>query len=286
MRPRRSVLYMPGSNPRALDKARGLPADVLILDLEDAVAPAQKEAARAQVLAALAEGGYGPRELVVRINALDSELGREDMRQLACSQADAICLPKVESPRQVIEAAAMLEAAGSAQALWIMAETPRGILDIDAIAGASARLEVVVMGTSDLAKELRVPHVPGRAGLLPSLGQCLLAARAHGLDIVDGVHLDLNDEAGLLASCEQGRELGFDGKTLIHPKQLEAANRVFSPSAEVLARAEAIQQAWRQAEAAGEGVVLVDGKLVELLHVQEAQRLLALQSLIAARDAH
>lgn len=282
IRPRRSILYMPGSNPRALDKARSLPADALILDLEDAVAPAQKDIARQQVLAALAQGGYGERELVVRINALDSPWGPEDLRQVADSAAHAVCLPKVESAAQVRRAAAVLDAAGSQQALWIMAETPRGILDIDAIAGAHPRLAVIVMGTSDLAKELRVPHVPGRTGLLASLGWCVLAARAHGLDIVDGVHLDLEDAAGLQASCEQGQQLGFDGKTLIHPKQIEAANRAFSPDEQALRRAEVIQQAWCDAEAAGQGVVLVDGKLVEHLHVQEAQRLLALQAAIKA----
>lgn len=282
MQPRRSVLYMPGSNARALDKARSLPADSLILDLEDAVSPAQKGLARDQVISALAEGGYGKQELVVRINALDSEWGEEDLAAVAASPAHAVCLPKVESAEQVRQVSATLKAAGSRQSIWIMAETPRGVLSIDAIAGADSRLQVIVMGTSDLAKELRVPHTPARLGLLSSLGQCVLAARAHGLDILDGVHLDLEDEAGFQLSCGQGVELGFDGKTLIHPKQIGAANRAFAPSVGALERARKIQAAWSEAEAAGQGVVLVDGKLVESLHVQEAQRLLALQAAIEA----
>lgn len=218
----------------------------------------------------------------MRINGLDTDWGHEDLRQLAGSAAEAICLPKVETPEQVREAAAVLDAAGSSQALWIMVETPRGVLAAEALCGASPRLAVVVMGTSDLAKELRVPHTSDRSGLLVALSQCVLAARAHGLDIIDGVHLDLKDTEGLEASCVQGRALGFDGKSLIHPAQVSAANRAFSPHPEELLRARAIQHAWEDAMAAGQGVVLVDGKLVEHLHVLEAQRLLALEKAIQA----
>ncbi len=284
-RPRRSALYMPGSNARALEKARNLDADVLIFDLEDAVAPAQKDQAREQVLAALAAGGYGSREVVVRINALDSPWGEDDVRALACSAAAAICLPKAESARQVRTLAARLKDAGSGPelAIWAMAETPRGILAIEEIVFSEPRLEVLVMGTSDLAKELRVPHTEDRAGFHYALGRCVMAARAAGLDVLDGVHLDLEDDAGLEQACEQGRALGFDGKTLIHPRQLDIANRVFRPDAAALDRARRVMTAWREAEAAGQGVVLVDGRLVESLHVEEAQRLLALDAAIDAR---
>ena len=285
MQPRRSVLYMPGSNARALEKARSLPADSLILDLEDAVAPEQKAAARSQVLAALAAGGYGHRECVVRINSLDSEWGQADLEQLAGSPARALCLPKVETPEQIRQAAEALDAAGTDQQLWIMLETPRGVLAAEALCAASPRVAVVVLGTSDLAKELRLPPSPDRIGLLASLGHCVLAARAHGLDIIDGVHLDLQDSDGLEASCRQGRELGFDGKSLIHPGQIAAANAAFSPAADELERALAIETAWQQARARGEAVVVVAGRLVENLHVAEARRLLALAEAIRQRGA-
>jgi citrate lyase subunit beta/citryl-CoA lyase len=273
-RPRRSALYMPGSNPRALEKARELPADVLILDLEDAVAPERKEEARAQVIAAIAAGGYGARELLVRCNALDTPWGADDLRALARAGADGLVLSKVNSAADVQVAARILDEAGAPgePALWIMAETARCILDIDAVAGSHRRLRGILMGTSDLARECRIRHTPDRAGFLTTLSLCVLAARAHGLDILDGVHLDLDDEAGLARHCEQGRDLGFDGKTLIHPKQLAAANAAFAPAPEALARARRIIEAWQQASAAGKAVVVVDGRLVENLHVQEAER--------------
>jgi len=273
-RPRRSALYMPGSNPRALEKARELPADVLILDLEDAVAPERKEEARAQVIAAIAAGGYGARELLVRCNALDTPWGADDLRALARAGADGLVLSKVNSAADVQVAARILDEAGAPgePALWIMAETARCILDIDAVAGSHRRLRGILMGTSDLARECRIRHTPDRAGFLTTLSLCVLAARAHGLEILDGVHLDLDDEAGLARHCEQGRDLGFDGKTLIHPKQLAAANAAFAPAPEALARARRIIEAWQQASAAGKAVVVVDGRLVENLHVQEAER--------------
>jgi citrate lyase subunit beta/citryl-CoA lyase len=276
-RPRRSALYMPGSNQRALAKARELPADVLILDLEDAVAPAAKESARVQIAAALAEGGYGARELLVRVNGLDTPWGADDLRAFAGAGADGIVLPKVSSADDVLQAVRLLDVAGAGAGmrLWCMAETARGILAIDAIAGAHPCVAGILMGTSDLARELRVSHAPQRLGFLTALGQCVLAARAHGLDILDGVHLDLHDDAGLQAVCAQGRELGFDGKTLIHPAQLAAANAAFAPTTDEVAAAHEIIAAWREAQSHGGALVVVKGRLVENLHVAEAERLLA-----------
>jgi len=286
-RPRRSMLYMPGSNARALDKARGLPADALILDLEDAVAPDAKVAARAQVGAALRRGGYGGRELLVRVNGPATEWGRDDLEAAAGWPIDGVVLPKVESAAMVRAAETALVAAGAPDrlAIWCMIETPLGVLHAEAIAGASPRLGGFVMGTSDLAKELHAAHTRDRLPLLTALGLCLLAARAHGLAIADGVHLDLDDDDGFAAACRQGRELGFDGKTLIHPKTIAVANQVFGPSADEVAWARRIIAAHAEAVAAGKGVVLVDGKLVENLHVDSARRLVAEADQIAALDA-
>ncbi len=283
--PLRSVLYAPGSNGRALEKARALPIDALILDLEDAVSPDAKAAARDTVAGVLGEGGYGYRRKIVRINGLDTPWGAVDIRAVARAGADAILLPKVESPQMVLDAIAALDGAGGPAdlPLWIMAETPRGILGIERIATAHPRLQVIVMGTSDLAKELRVRHTPGREGLLVALGRCLLAARAQGLEILDGVYLDLQDEPGFAAACEQGRDLGFDGKTLIHPRQIEPANRVFGISEEALQQAQRIITAWRAAQQAGSGVCVVAGRLVEHLHVEEAKRVLAMHRAIHER---
>ena len=285
LHPRRTALYMPGANPRALDKARQLAADVLILDLEDSVAPEAKHSARANVLAALAAGGYGARELVVRVNGLDTPWGEADLQAAASSGAAAVLLPKVEHINQIHEAEALLDAAGAPAelALWLMAETPRGILALDHLARASRRIACIVMGTSDLARALRVPHTAQCLGLLHALTHAVLVARSYGLDILDGVHLDLQDDTGLRAACEQGRELGFDGKTVIHPRQLAAANQIFAPSESELSRAAEIVAAWEVARAEGKGVILVGGQLVENLHVEEAQRLIALAEAIAAR---
>lgn len=284
--PRRSLLYMPGSNARALEKARGLDADVLILDLEDAVAPGQKELARQQVLSAVQEGGYGHRELVVRVNGFDTPWGRADLEAFAHQPISALCLPKVDSAAEVYAVVQVLQQAEASPELklWTMAETPRGILNIDDVAGADPRMDAIVLGTSDLAKDLRVPHTADRLGLLASLSASVLAARAHGIDVFDGVHLDLEDDEGLARACQQGVELGFDGKTLIHPRQIAATNEAFSPSAEAVSRAERIREAWKQAEAEGKGVVLVDGKLVESLHVEEAMRVLAIHEALSARN--
>jgi len=285
-RPRRSALYMPGANTRALEKARGLPADVLILDLEDAVAPDAKAQARANVAAALAQGGYGKRELVLRVNGLATPWGHADLTAAAAMALDAVLLPKVESADAVRQAEAVLAAAGAPAhlALWCMMETPLGMLHAAAIAAASPRVACLVMGTSDLAKDLHARHTRDRLPMLTSLGLCLLAARAHGLAILDGVHLDLADDEGFAASCAQGRDLGFDGKTLIHPKTLAAANAAFAPAPEEVAWSRRIIAAHAEAEAAGKGVVLVDGRLIENLHVDGARRTVALAEQIAAME--
>ena len=286
-RPRRSVLYMPGSNARALEKGRALPADGLILDLEDAVAPDAKAEARATIQAALAAGGYGGRELVVRVNGLNTPWGYEDLEMAAGSGADAVLLPKVESADMVRQAESVLRAAGSpeGQRIWCMMETPMGMLNAKEIAGASAKLGALVMGTSDLAKDLHAAHTPERLPMVTSLGLCLLAARAYGLAILDGVHLDLNDDAGFAAACRQGRELGFDGKTLIHPKTIAACNAAFAPGAEEIAASRRLIAAHAEAAAAGKGVVVVDGKLVENLHVESARRLVAMAEAIERLEA-
>ncbi len=280
-RPRRSALFMPGSNPRALEKARTLDADVLILDLEDAVAPAAKGEARRLVVAALAAGGYGRRELVVRVNGGDTPWGGHDLADASRSGADAVLLPKVESAEEVKQAEVALRSAGAPDrlALWAMIETPRGVLAAPAIAAASSRLACLVAGTNDLVKDLRARHTPERAEVLTSLSMVVLAARAHGLACLDGVHNDLTDEAGFEAACRQGRDLGFDGKTLIHPRTISAANRIFAPSEAELAAARAVVAAHAEAEAQGRGVVVVEGRLVEALHVEAATRLLALAAL-------
>ena len=282
VRPRRSMLYMPGSNARALEKGRLLTADALILDLEDAVAPDAKETARRQILEALAAGGYGKREILVRTNGLDSEWGRDDIAAMAKSGADAILLPKVESAEMVRAAEEIMadHGAPASLAVWCMIETPLGVLHAEEIAWGSRRLGGFVMGTSDLAKDLHCLHTPGRLPFVTSLSLCILAARAHGLAILDGVHLDLADDEGFADSCRQGLEFGFDGKTLIHPKTIDKANEIFAPSADEIAWSERIIAAHEEASKAGKGVVLVDGKLVENLHVENAKRIVALAAMI------
>lgn len=283
-RPRRSVLYMPGSNARAQEKAKALAADGIILDLEDSTAPDAKEVARDTVGASVRGGGYGARELIVRVNALDTPWGEADVRAIAPTGADAILIPKVERPEQVraVEQLAREHGLPEHTALWLMIETPLGVLNVREIASASARIGCLVMGTSDLTKDLHAAHTALRLPMLTALGLTLLAARAYGLTVLDGVSLDLDDESGFRAVCEQGRELGFDGKTLIHPKQLAPCNEVFSPSPGAVEHARRVIAAHREAEAAGKGVVLLDGKLVENLHVAEALRLTALAEAIAA----
>jgi citrate lyase subunit beta / citryl-CoA lyase len=278
IRPRRSMLYMPGSNARAIEKGRSLAADAIIFDIEDAVAVDAKALARNQIRAAIAEGGYGGKELLVRINGLGSEWFDEDVAAIARSGAHGVLLPKVESPDTVLEVEHRLAAAGAPQSLsiWCMMETPIGILRSADIAAASPRLAGMIMGTNDLALDLRCRPTPDGAAFLVSFGLCILAARAHGLAIIDAVYNDLSDDAGFEESCRCGRILGFDGKSLIHPKTIDTANRLYGPSDEEVAWASKIVAAFEAARAEGKGVIAVDGKMVEDLHVREAQRLLAM----------
>ncbi|MFQ5764701.1 MAG: HpcH/HpaI aldolase/citrate lyase family protein [Rhodospirillales bacterium] len=282
-RPRRSVLYMPGSNARALEKGRTFAADGLILDLEDAVAPDAKETARRQIRDAIAEGGYGKRELIVRVNGMDTSWGHDDLADVATMGADAVLLPKVESAGMVHMAEASLDTAGAADdlAVWCMMETPLGMLHAEEISEASSRVGALVMGTSDLAKDLHCAHTRDRLPFITSLGLCLLAARSAGIAILDGVHLNLDDDEGLEYACRQGAELGFDGKTLIHPKTIDAANAAFAPSPEEVEWSKKIIAAHAAATDEGKGIVVVDGKLVENLHVLNAQRLVAMSEAIA-----
>jgi citrate lyase subunit beta/citryl-CoA lyase len=282
VRPRRSVLYMPGANTRALEKARSLPADALIFDLEDAVAPDAKAAARANVVAAAQSKAYGKREIVIRCNGLGTEWGRADIAAIAMSGADAILVPKLEGAADVTNVVALLDAAGApaSMAVWGMMETPRGILRAEEIAGASPRLACLIMGTNDLVKDLRAQHTPVRLPMVVPLGFTLLAARAQGLAILDGVYNDIQDIEGFKAACRQGLEFGFDGKTLIHPTQVEPCNEIFAPSAAELAMAEKIVAGFEKARAEGKGVVVVDGRMIENLHVEQAQRQLALAAAI------
>ncbi|WP_279252118.1 HpcH/HpaI aldolase/citrate lyase family protein [Candidatus Seongchinamella marina] len=288
VRPRRSMLYMPGSNGRALDKARTLAADCLILDLEDSVSPESKQQARSQVVDSLEAGGYGYREIIVRTNSLDSPWAIDDFLSLAKSGTapDGILIPKISSATEVCDAIVQIDAAGCHRdiGIWLMAETPRCILSIAEIASAHPRLRGLVLGTSDLAKETRVRHTPDRLGFIAALNLCVYAARANGLEVIDGVQLDLEDEQALRFSCLQGRDLGFDGKSLIHPRQLAIANEVFAPSAEEQAAATEIISGFELAEKEGKGVVVINGKLVEALHVEEAKRCLALAAAIRSQS--
>lgn len=275
VRPRRSLLYVPGDKPRALEKARTLAADGLILDLEDAVAPENKGPAREAIGRAVAAGGYGNRELILRVSGLDAA---EDFALADDLALHGVLLPKVESAEAVRAAAARTR-----HPLWCMIETPLGVLRAAEIAGASDRLAGFIAGTNDLAKALNARHVASRAPLLASLSLLLLAARAHGLAAIDGVHLDLDDPEGFEASCRQGAELGFDGRSLVHPDSIAAANRIYAPSAEEVARARAMLAAWETARAEGRGVARIDGRMVEQLHADQAARLLALADAIAGR---
>lgn len=276
---------MPGSNTRAMAKAGLLPADAVIFDLEDAVAPDAKERARGSVCAAARTGSYGLREVVVRVNGLATSWGRADLAAVATSGADAVLLPKVESPGAVREALAVLVAheAPGGLALWCMLETPRGILDAAAIATASPRVAALVMGTSDLTKDLHARHTRDRLPLLTSLELCVLAARAAGVAALDGVHLDLDDDVGFEAACRQAADLGFDGKTLIHPRTIAKANEIFAPAPADVDWARRVIAAHAAATAEGRGVVLLDDRLIESLHVEDARRLILLADAIEAR---
>ena len=279
-RPRRSVLYMPSSNERALEKAKSIPCDGLILDLEDAVAPDAKHGARDAACAAASSGEYGAREVTIRINGAETEWHQDDLRAACAAGPDAIVVPKVGSADAVLH---LVEAMAGNDApehtkLWAMLETPYAMLHAEEIASASERLTVLVMGTNDLAKELFAVHVPGRQPLLTGLGLCLLAARATGKAILDGVYNDVKDTDGFLEECRQGREMGFDGKTLVHPGQVEGANSTFAPSTEAVEEARGILQAWE--DGAGSGVVTYNGRMIENLHVESAQRTLTLHEAI------
>ncbi len=282
-RPRRSVLYMPGSNARAQEKAKILSADGIILDLEDAVAPDAKAEAREIVCSNAATGGYGNREIIIRVNGLDTPWGRDDIIAASKAGPDAILLPKVESAEQVHELEDLMNEAGAPEGttIWCMMETPLGILRAEEIASSSPRVDCFVMGTSDLVKDLQAKHTTMRLPVITSLGLCLLAGRAYDLTVLDGVYLDLSDADGFKASCDQGLEFGFDGKTLIHPKQLDDANEVFAPSEAEIEYSRRVIIAFAEAEKEGKGVVLVDGTLVENLHVEIAKAKVELAEAIA-----
>lgn len=285
VRPRRSVLYMPGSNARALEKAATLPADALILDLEDAVAPEAKTLAREQVCAAVAARRFGKREVIIRINGLDTEWGHDDMEAASKAAPDAILVPKVNDLVDVEHADQHMGDAPASCALWLMIETPHAIFNANEIAGAGGRLACLVMGTNDLVKELRAQHTPGREALLTSLNLAVLAARAHGLVVIDGVFNEIAETAGFDAVCKQGRALGFDGKTLIHPSQIEGCNRIFSPDPQEVARARSILEAFEKPENKGKGAIALDGRMVELLHAEIARQTVALADAIEALGA-
>jgi len=284
LRPRRSMLFMPASNARALEKAKNLPADGLILDLEDAVAPDAKAIARTQAAAALSSEAYGDKEMVVRINGLDTNWWRDDLKTIVPEGPDAILIPKVEIPdvlHQVEEEIAWIGADPELK-VWAMIETPRGFLNADALATASDRLTTWVIGTNDLVKDLRAHHTKKRLPVVTALGLALLHARAHGLTILDGVYGDFGDNEGFEWECNQAREFGFDGKTLIHPSQIEPANRLFSPSEQELEHARRMIAAFEAAQAEGKGVASLDGRLVEELHVEEARRQVAMAEIIVS----
>jgi citrate lyase subunit beta/citryl-CoA lyase len=279
---KRSVLAMPGSNARALEKGKSLPADVLMFELEDGVADAAKALAREQVAAAVTGGGYGARQIVVRVNARGSEWYKPDIAAIAPAGPDAIVIPKVNSRDDILKAAADIVAAGAPfrTRLWAMIETPRAIFDIEKIASAAddpaSRLEVLVLGPNDIAKSTRARLTPGRPALLSWLSAGVLAARVHNIEIIDGIYNDFNDEAGLRREAEQGRDMGFDGKMLIHPNQIGPVNEIFAPSAEEIAFARRIIAVFDEPENAEKGVVQIDGKMVERLHLDIARRTLAL----------
>ncbi len=287
-RPRRSVLYMPGSNPKALAKARSLPADAIIIDLEDSVAPDAKAAARALAAETVRAGGFGGREIVIRVNGAHSPWGAEDLAAAVAAAPDAILLPKVDGPGAIMVAARALREANAPPTtrLWAMMETPMAILSAGSIAATAAdpeaRLEVLVMGLNDLAKETRARITPGRPAMANWLAICVAAARAHGCDIVDGVYNDLNDPVGFKAECEQGRDMGLDGKTLIHPNQIEICNATFAPTEIEVESARAIIAAFALPENAGKGAIQLNGRMVELLHEQMARRTLAVADGVAA----
>ena len=290
IRPRRSVLYMPGSNARAIEKARTLPADAVILDLEDSVAPEAKPAARQQVMDAVTAGSFGAREVIVRINGLDTQWWLDDLNAVAKAKPDAVLVPKVSRPDHLEDVAERLVDISADQKIrvWAMMETPLAVLNARDIAAAASdietRLTAFVMGTNDLAKETRAKITPGRAAMLPWLMNCVAAARAFGLDIIDGVYNDLADADGFARECSEARGMGFDGKTLIHPNQIAPCNAAFSPSAEEVAQAKKIIAAFDLPENRDKGVVQLEGRMVERLHAEMARRTVAIAQAIEARS--
>ena len=288
IRPRRSVLYMPGSNARALEKAKTLACDGVVLDLEDSVAPDAKEAARDQVVAAVTAGGFGKREVFVRVNGLDTPWHADDLAAAAHAAPDAILVPKISNPQQLEMIGRRLLDMRTPEKtrVWAMIETPLAIFNVLAIASAArdseTRLGGFILGTNDLAKETRARIVPGRAPMLPWLSQCVLAARHHDIDILDGVYNDIADAQGFAAECKQGVELGFDGKTLIHPSQIEPCNAAFSPSDEEVAQARKMIAAFELPENKNKGVVSIDGRMVERLHADMARRTVAIAEAIGS----
>lgn len=290
LRPRRSALYMPGSNARALEKAKTLDVDCLLLDLEDAVAPDAKDLARKQISEAVTAGGYGEREVVIRINGLDGPWGEDDLKAAVAANPDAILVPKVNSPADLQRVAHMLSVHGASSdlKLWAMMETPEAMLNAAAIGACGkdpeVRLACFVMGTNDLAKETRAQLTPGRFAMMPWLMTCVAAARAGGIDILDGVYNAFQDEEGFAAECAEGAQMGMDGKTLIHPKQIAACHEAFSPSEAEVDWARKINDVFDLPENADKGAIQVDGKMVERLHAEMGKRVIAIADAIAARS--
>lgn len=288
IRPRRSLLFMPGSNARALEKARNLPTDGLILDLEDAVAPDAKALARDQIAQAVAAKGFGKREVLIRINALDTSWWVDDVTMAGKARPDGILVPKISSVADLLAVADRLDAvkADASIRVWAMIETARAVLDADKIAAASrdprTRLAGFVFGPNDISRETRIRMKPGRAEMIPMITHCVLATRAHGLEILDGPYSDIANVDGFAAECAQGRDLGFDGKTLIHPSHIEACNAIFTPPAEEVTLARKIIAAFEQPENASRGAIQLDGRMVERLHADMARRTIAIADAIAA----
>ena len=284
-RPRRSALYMPASNPRAVEKARSLACDVVILDLEDAVLPDAKEKARADAVAAVAAGGFGRREVVIRVNALSTPWGEMDLAAAAAAGPDAVLAPKIRGRQDIAAYSRALSSAPDHTRLWAMIETPQAILAIDAIAGEPSRLAALVMGINDLAKEIGARQTPGREPFQAAMAQTVMAARAHGLAVLDGVHNEIDDLDALEAVCLQGADFGFDGKTLIHPSHLAICNAAFTPAPAEVSWSRAVIAAFDAPENAGKGALRVEGRLAELLHRDQAVRLVAIADVIAAAEA-
>ena len=275
---------MPGANSRAMEKARSLACDAIIFDLEDAVSPDAKATAREQVRACVAQGGFGSRKLIIRVNGLDTPWGEADVEALAGTSVAALLFPKVESAGQVCGLLDVVDRyGGQDKEIWLMIETPKGVLDLREFAALSPRIKVLVMGTSDLVKELRARHTPDRSNLAFLLQYCVTVARALGLTILDGVHLDFRNLESLGEACERARDMGFDGKTLIHPTQIDVANQAFGFDEQAIAHARAVLAAWAQAQAEGKGVAVLEGQLIENLHAQEAERVLSFAQAIAER---